>query len=574
MANVTRYVVAGLATGLGDGTSEANAYDGIDSLRAGITTEFSDDLVTADVNLTVICSNPSDLNDACEANFSAVVMDATRHITFQNSNPAQPYKITTPTSSTGYAIRCSGSAAPWIFERGFEFFRDVNLNEYEIVDARASTLQIDGAVAYINTITNSGSGHFVSATLSGAVEITNSIMRDFGKTGAGAAASALEINNYNANNKSINNTYIDCGDAIECVNGTVKSRNDIFQNNTNDTTGTGTFDVDYALTDAVSIGGANSVTSTTLTFVDAANDDYHLAAGDTAAIGAGVGPATDSDVPTTDYDGDTRSGTTTDIGADLYASASFAIDSTDASMTRDTNFQVVCSNPATTPTTSNTTLSQGGDTLTCSSVTGSDPYTLTFPVGDLSKQVDATGYDWTLTVDAETAQTGNIPLNIQSGYTLVDLTLTPNTSDGSLLYAYTGTAPVLNDHLEYDVTSTLDSGVSLSVAADGVWTVTETNPGDWFTDITVDRRVVQQDGTIGATAPITLSVAGGGGFATYKAWMESLSAGSFTQKLRDFLEGQGHSGSTTKMLYEYLKAVSSKSSHQERKKEWEDGGWG
>ena len=74
------------------------------------------------------------------------------------------------------------------------------------------------------------------------------------------------------------------------------------------------------------------------------------------------------------------------------------IDSTDASMQRNTNFQVVCSTPTTTPTTGNTTLTNGNDTLTPTSVTGSDPYTLTFPVGDLSKQVDGTGYDWTLEI--------------------------------------------------------------------------------------------------------------------------------------------------------------------------------
>ena len=90
---------------------------------------------------------------------------------------------------------------------------------------------------------------------------------------------------------------------------------------------------------------------------------------------------------------------------DEFAAASFAaiasgltIDSTDASMQRNTNFEVVCSTPTTTPTTGNTTLTNGNDTLTPSSVTGSDPYTLTFPVGDLSKQVDGTGYDWTLEI--------------------------------------------------------------------------------------------------------------------------------------------------------------------------------
>ena len=100
---------------------------------------------------------------------------------------------------------------------------------------------------------------------------------------------------------------------------------------------------------------------------------------------------------------DTTTITTSGRGAALTillepAASGLTIDSTDASMQRNTNFQVVCSTPTTTPTTGNTTLTNGNDMLTPSSVTGSDPYTLTFPVGDLSKQVDGTGYDWTLEI--------------------------------------------------------------------------------------------------------------------------------------------------------------------------------
>ena len=80
------------------------------------------------------------------------------------------------------------------------------------------------------------------------------------------------------------------------------------------------------------------------------------------------------------------------------ANAGLTIDSTDATMQRDTNFEMVVSNATTAPTTLNTTLTNDTTILTPSSVTGSDPYTLTFPVGDMDKQVDATGYDWTLEI--------------------------------------------------------------------------------------------------------------------------------------------------------------------------------
>jgi len=78
-----------------------------------------------------------------------------------------------------------------------------------------------------------------------------------------------------------------------------------------------------------------------------------------------------------------------------------------------------------------------------------------------------------------------------------------------LLFGVTGDAPVTGDDLEYDVTSTLNSGVTFSVAADGVWTITEASEGDWTTNITVDRRVVQAEGDIGTTATMTFDASTG-----------------------------------------------------------------
>lgn len=76
-----------------------------------------------------------------------------------------------------------------------------------------------------------------------------------------------------------------------------------------------------------------------------------------------------------------------------------------------------------------------------------------------------------------------------------------------------------------------------------------------------------------SSTSFTTEAATSGGFSSWEEWMESLDAGTFTTKLRTFLQGKGYSGSTTSMLYNYLKTVSSKASHQERKKDWEDGGW-
>lgn len=182
------------------------------------------------------------------------------------------------------------------------------------------------------------------------------------------------------------------------------------------------------------------------------------------------------------------------------------LDSNDASMQRDVNWSVVLSSPATVPTLLNTTAVNGDDTLTPASITGTGPYTVEFAVGDLSKQVDATGYPWDITVDAETVTTGNIPLNIQAGYTLVDL-VDPITTNGSILFGATGGTVATSDHAEYDVTSTLDSGVTFNVAANGVWTITEATDGDWTTDIVITRRVVITSGVIGQEAILILNAA-------------------------------------------------------------------
>ena len=71
--------------------------------------------------------------------------------------------------------------------------------------------------------------------------------------------------------------------------------------------------------------GTAGLTGKTLSFVDAANWDYHLASGDTDAIGAGTDLSADSYWPfSTDGDGDARS--SWDVGADEIVSAPYTPD--------------------------------------------------------------------------------------------------------------------------------------------------------------------------------------------------------------------------------------------------------
>ena len=121
--------------------------------------------------------------------------------------------------------------------------------------------------------------------------------------------------------KLINNTFQNCTVGLAGLSNT-KVTNNVFQDCGTDVSGTvDTGNSSDNLSDAASgLPGSNNVHSATLTFVNKAGDDFHLASGDTSAIGAGIGPSSDSDVLTTDVDGDARSGTTCDIGFDEFVS--------------------------------------------------------------------------------------------------------------------------------------------------------------------------------------------------------------------------------------------------------------
>ena len=114
-----------------------------------------------------------------------------------------------------------------------------------------------------------------------------------------------------------NCTFIDCETGI-MARAAMLIKNCIFQDCPTDIGGPVNSGNDYNLTDGVSIPGANSVANATLTFVDKAGGNFALVAGDTDAIGAGIGPSSDANVPLNDIIGTARSGATTDIGAFVF----------------------------------------------------------------------------------------------------------------------------------------------------------------------------------------------------------------------------------------------------------------
>jgi hypothetical protein len=183
---------------------------------------------------------------------------------------------------------------------------------------------------------------------------------------------------------------------------------------------------------------------------------------------------------------------------DAAAPSGLTLDSSPTDITRGSTGSFTISNPATAPTTGNTTLVSAGDSLTVDSVTGSDPYTINFTCpSNLSKQHDATGYAWTITVDAENVVSGNVPLLEPAGWDYVAV-VDPVTTEGSFFYNYTGDAPVTGQQLVYETHANLES-----VGADGEW-VWSSLPAS---DVTIDAYVINADGTIGTTGTATFEVA-------------------------------------------------------------------
>tara|TARA_R110002153_G_scaffold20255_2_gene69011 strand:+ start:3391 stop:4743 length:1353 start_codon:yes stop_codon:yes gene_type:complete len=315
---VTRYIVSGLATGAADGTSLTDAWPTFTAANAGLDLAYPSGLIVADVQVDILFSNPNSIDDSTAQVTLDSISDVTRYPSFIHSG-ANDYVLVPSSVNNHWLIAGTANAGVPYFElhgggklnmtRGFTASSG---NTRGIFRPQRASALIDGVKARgLNG--NTGSG-FIRAieqkNYSNTVKVSNCVFADFEDAGWAALR---------GNCDSYNNVYINSPEGIkEDETGVLTSRNDIFQSCTVDISAGGA-DVNYRLSDNAVVWGANDVLSTTLTFVDAANLDYHLAAGDTAAQGVGVGPSVDADVPATDAEGTARSGATTDIGAYILA---------------------------------------------------------------------------------------------------------------------------------------------------------------------------------------------------------------------------------------------------------------
>lgn len=322
MATVTRYVNTASTAG-GDGTTNGTAgatraYASLNEWEAAEQT----DLVTDTDIAQVICSGAQDSTNTTIVGWTT---GASNYI-----------EIKTTTDKHAGVF----DAAKYFLDGGTGLGNSLNINEdfVRVLDlqfrrnatptsgsARAS-INISGVGAGViaiegnilkNISTNTGiTTGILVADSSPDYTIKNNIIYDYDSAsdvGVNFSGSAPTCESYN-------NTIINCTTGVK-TRAVNLIRNTIFQDCGTDISGTANASDDYNLTDNVSIPGANSVTSSTLTFENKAADNFALAAGDTDAIGAGIGPSSDSDVPVVDIVGEVRSGTTTDIGAFMFVSA-------------------------------------------------------------------------------------------------------------------------------------------------------------------------------------------------------------------------------------------------------------
>ena len=339
---------------------------------------------------------------------------------------------------------------------------------------------------------------YLDKTLTTAVALTNTVIYSTSATNNRAIyiiGSDTDLTNVTV---VATNTTAALGSIYIRNNGSTVSINDVAVYSVGDTYeihsgDTPTVTGDYnAGSDALLIGANSIATLGTDDFEDYAGLDFRIK-GTSELIGAGTGSG--------------------DIGAfpQTAPAPTLSIDSTDAEMAKQSTFGMTVSNPPVTPTASNTSLTLGAIQIPLSQATNTsgDTWDLEFLIGDIPRQSDATGYDWTLDVGtAVVANTtpvvslvGNasIPLTVGDTYTEQGATVA-DSEDGVLAIG----DPIFSPPLD------------LTTAGTYVATYTVTDSG----------------GLVGtATRDVVVSASGGGGSgpsSTPDLFTDSFESGDFS----------------------------------------------
>jgi hypothetical protein len=260
------------------------------------------------------------------------------------TDPAESYRHAGIPVDTGnkYRLKCTESSGHHIVLEENGWFDGIQFFSEKDSTADLSTIQFDADVAFNIKISNSIFKGLESANHSGWHEglelypnigvgskfyIWNCIFIDFFSTSAYESA-AIAGGTYSTI-YLYNCTIHNCAVGVSAGGATVYAKNVLtaatiyhgFITETGSMTCTNCASSDATADD---FGGSGNRVSQTFTFVDAANDDFHLAANDAGALGYGLNLYNDANYPfQDDIDGQDRggSGASWDIGADEYVSS-------------------------------------------------------------------------------------------------------------------------------------------------------------------------------------------------------------------------------------------------------------
>lgn len=561
----------------GDGTTSATS--GANAAYASLgawNTARANNLVSNGNSHEVHCSGTTTA-DTTAVTLNGWTTDATHTLSIISDDN---HGIVFP--SSGYRMQVSsGTACIQNYATHVKFI-GLALNNngatYGILNRSTGTVgyEVQNCIFKGNGGTTEHYGHSIISAAGGTLKMWNNLAYSFGTN---TNASAYLFNIAGVTSYVYNCLAAKSRKGFKQLAGTVVLKNCIYQALGASTPDgyNGTFDAasNYNISsEAADAPGANSKDSTTVSFTNTGTDDYHLVEGDTAAKGAGVDLSADANLAfSTDIEGDPRVAPW-DIGPDAFIIA-FGIDSEPVTMARgETGLEFVVSNPATTPTTENTTVVSGSASLTVIGVSGAGPYTITCTCpSNIALQHSDTGYIWTVTVGAESDTTALIPLTVPSGYSNVFMgaTISLEEGSGSVWNDYTGDTPVEGTEFVW-TTLTVPDSYPIDVQDTGEWSIDTSLLGYPTANQTFYGYAIQANGTIGTTAEYTFNITIPGE-GTWSGWLATLVGNSTTEKLLLFLASKGYGGGMTNAMYEYLKSISAKNSHSERYQEWKDGGF-
>ena len=321
-----------------DYTSLAAAIAGETGVSPVAVTDY--DLVTNDEQLTIECRATSGAADTTELTIPTFVTDADCYVKIYVP-PAHRHNgkwsdsksrlINTATRPHLLTVQISDLVLEGVL---LGYSHDAQDSSYSLINVEvACNLMVKKCILKGNVGSNRiATGIFITGTSDGSVvTIENSIICGTNRAEHYANANLREYYSGGTTINIYNCVSCDSNLGIDRRNATVTVRNCAVFNNVNDfnndmtVTYTASDDNDVLGTGNVDISpSATEADDWAAAFTDYTNGDFSLKSG-SDLIDAGIGPGQDSNVPTTDIVGNTRSGNTCCIGAFEYVSIPVAM---------------------------------------------------------------------------------------------------------------------------------------------------------------------------------------------------------------------------------------------------------